>query len=519
MAEIINDSEKVERVRKAVLKLGSNVTVGDVMSVTGLGADEAKAGLDSLIQTHEGTMRVSEKGELQYSFAGGCILRDQRSWWQRNKKAVMKVVKGLFKVIIMLVLVVYFVIFVLLLLALLCSNRGGSRSNINLGWMWYFFWGTSSSTSSNQYRKDPLYTRVYNFVFGPEEVEVDPLEARTKCAQLIRAKNGVITVEDWMMISGQSREKCESDLARFTAEFDGAAEITDNGTLVYVFESMMMSTKSKKREEMPEASWMVLEKPRPLSGNTPENGGNGAVIGLNTFNLIMSFVIMFSLRSVIGASVDTTGMTAEQAMIAQTQMEQLQQYSFWLGIFPFIFSSLIFLGPLVRLPGNRRENRERRARSVRKAVLCSVFDNQNSAQTTVSFDVVSKKANACLLHNQLVDASADEINTALNTIVCELGGERDFDKNVYTFENMDTRLKDAKSERNSRDLAGKAMGRVVYSTDNREQERIDDENEKADMDDFDRLLTGSDHSSQHYGEYDQHYSGKSSANAHNRSYY
>ena len=494
MAEIINQSEQVERVRKAVLQLGCDVTVGDVMSITGLGSEEAKAGLDALIQTHEGTMRVSEKGELLYSFAGGCILRDQRSWWERNKKAIMKFVKGLFKVIIMLVLVVYFVIFMLILIALLCSNRDDrGSSSFNFSGIWFIFWGSGSSNpyySGNKYAKAPLYTRVYNFVFGPEEEELDPLAARSKCAQLIRAKRGVITVEDWIMISGQTREKCESDLARYTAEFNGSAEITDNGTLIYVFEEMMGSTKLVKKEALPAAAWTELEKPKPLSGNTPENGGNGAVIGLNTFNMIMSFVIMYALKSVIGASVDTTGMTPEEIEMLEQGTNTLNQYAFWLGIFPFIFSSLIFLGPLVRLPGNRRENRERRARSVRKAVLQSVFDKPEGAKTSLNSSIVLKNVNNCLNRNCLMIADESEVQTALNEIVCELGGETDFDTHALVFENMDTRLEDARLERNKLALDEKALGRVVYSTDNREQERINDENEQAEMEDFDRLLSG-----------------------------
>lgn len=486
MADIINETEQIERIRRAVIKRGCNVTVGDIMSETGLRADQAKDGLDSLIQTHEGTMRVSENGELMYSFAGGCILRDQRSWWQRNKKAIMKFIKGLFKVIIMLVLVIYFVIYLLILIALLSSGRNNSRSNINISGIWFLFWGTGSSNPNyTGYKKDPLYTRVYNFVFGPEEEEIDPLEARTKCAQLIRAKNGVITVEDWVMISGQSRAKCESDLARYTAEFDGTAEITDDGTLVYVFEQMMTSTKLVKKEALPSAAWLTLEQPRPLSGNNEQNGGNGAVIGLNTFNLIMSFIIMYVLGSIVNqepAYYDPEYYTG----YSNTD----QSYLIWLGIFPFIFSSLIFLVPLLRLPSNRRENRERRERSIRKAMLKAIFDKPETAKTKLALPAITNTTNQCMSRNYLDPAKPEEIQKALNDIIDEMDGRREFEGNDFVFERMDERLADARKERNKRALSEKALGRVVYSTDNKEQERINDENERADLEDFDRLLCG-----------------------------
>ena len=488
MPQELQNYEQIERVRQAVIKLGGTVTVGDIMSVTGLGNYEAKEALDGLIQTHEGTMRVSEKGEIQYAFAAGCVLRDQRSWWQRNKKAILKVIKGLFKVIIMLVLVIYFVIFMLILIALLFSNRNSDR--INISGFWFIFWGGSDSGGVANATKAPLYTRVYNFVFGPEEEEVDPLEARQKCGQLIRAKNGVITVEDWMMISGQTREKCESDLARFTAEFDGTAEITDNGTLVYVFENMMKTARQKRAQfvPMPAGAWKSLEHPRPLSGNTVQNGGDGAVIGLNLFNLIMSFVIMRYLGAVIGS------WNAEQEVaLTLAEQEQLKNYAFWLGIFPFIFSSLIFLVPLLRLPGNIRENRLRRERSVRKAVMGAIFEGRKNDKVDYSeltmADVRSMATNH-LMQSHLPAATDEEAKKALNELIYEVSGELDFETQKYKFNQMDSRIADAAQERAKRALDHQDSGRVVFSTDNTEQERIDDDNARADMDDFDKMLHG-----------------------------
>ena len=225
MVTQLSTNEQIEVVRQAVIARGGNVTVGDIVSASGLDSDTAKSCLNELIKTHEGTMQVSSTGELLYSFAPGVVLRDQRTWWERNKKAIMKVIKAIFKAIIFLVLVVYFIMYLVILIAMLSNNRNRS-SNINLGWAFWFFWGRgyddTSYYSNGKARREPVYTRVYNFVFGPEEPELNPLEASQQCAQLIRAKNGVITLEDWMMISGQTKEKCESDLALLDIYFSDA---------------------------------------------------------------------------------------------------------------------------------------------------------------------------------------------------------------------------------------------------------------------------------------------------------
>ncbi len=507
MADVlsIKNSEQIERIRKAVLKLGGTVTVGDVMTETGLGYEETKSCLSAMMSSYEGTMRVSEKGEILYAFARGGILRDQRSWWERNKKAIMKMIKTLFKVIIMLVLVVYFIIFMCILIAILLSGKN-RNSRIDIGWIFYAFWGRGSYETG--VKKDPLYTRVYNFVFGPEDPEIDPLEARTQCAQLIRAKNGIITTEDWMMISGQSYEKCESDLARFTAEFDGEAEITDNGTLIYVFENMVATGKekfNKNKTELPVPAWDHLEQPRPLSGNSDANGGDGAVIGLNLFNLIMSLAILF-----LGPAF----LKDPNNVYTEADLEQINQMTFWLGIFPLIFSSLIFAGPLVRLPGNIRENRERRERAVHNAVLSSVFKNKGAK--SVTFNKIVKDTNHCLLHNSLPNADHGEVSKAINSICGEIEGEVNLNsaETSYTFDNMNMRMDDAEQQRHIRKLDEKGIGRVVYSSDTEEQYKLDEENEKADMDEFDKLLMGdkANSSEPEYGNYQDH-SSQSSNNA------
>ena len=151
MAEEVVLGQNVERARQAVLRRGGKVTIGDIMSETGLGNYEAKEALDRMIEVYEGVMRVSDNGELLYVFKSGCIRRDHRSWWQRNKDAIISVLKKIFKVILFLVLVVYFIIYLLILLAILTSGRNNSRSSGSgdlLAWGMYIFWGTGFGDDS-----------------------------------------------------------------------------------------------------------------------------------------------------------------------------------------------------------------------------------------------------------------------------------------------------------------------------------------------------------------------------------
>ena len=495
MAEEVVLGQNVERARQAVLRRAGKVTIGDIMSETGLGNYEAKEALDRMIEVYEGVMRVSDNGELLYVFKSGCIRRDHRSWWQRNKDAIISVLKKIFKVIIFLVLVVYFIIYLLILLAILTSGRNNSRSSDSgdlLAWGMYIFWGTgfgddsrSSGGSGIESGKQPLYTKVFNFVFGPEEPKEDPLEAKAECAQLIRARRGVITLRDWVIVSGQDREKCESDLARFTAEFDGNVEITDSGTIVYTFEEMMVSG-DMKRSSMPERCWRKVVARRPLSGNI--YGGDGAVIGLNLFNMTFAGIATFLL-----AASEASDMGANSAWSGALELTKQGHSGFiWLGLFPFVFSALIFAGPLVRMPGNIKENHRRAKIVIRKALLEELFGTKR------------KDGNYRLVYSQCLEhaldlleqsgfnpnsISHDLISREYNDLCYEFHGEITGDTDTtYEFPELESSRLEVAALRDKLHYDKHVIKNVAFSTDNDEQANIEEKEERAELDAFSKML-------------------------------
>ena len=482
MDNTLKTSDQIDIVRRAVIKRGGSVTIGDIVSETGFDTETAKSCLNKLIATCEGVMRVSETGELLYAFQGNCIQRDQRSWWDRNKEAIYKAIKVFFKVIIFLFLVIYFIIYMVILIALLSQNKG--RNNINLGSAIWIFWGRRDydyDRSSDTKKSEPIYTRVFNFMFGPENPKKDPLELRTKCAQLIRARNGVVTVEDWMMISGQTREKCESDLARYTAEFDGDAQILENGTLVYVFPDVMKSMKSGARAPMPAPAWKTLEEPRKFTGNS--GGGNAMVVGLNLFNLIMAYLC---------TAVIPTMLAAEAAQTGETINYMTDSTFLWLGLIPLIFSILIFAVPLLRIPSHIMENRRRRKEAVRKSMLSAIFDGNGNATTKLPRSRAVIDTNKAIRASYTQDVTIDEFNDAMTTLSDELGGDfvpNSTEETSISFPDMELRLKEASQKRQQLDLKSQKVGRVVFSTNNDEYDDIEAANNKSELEDFDRMIS------------------------------
>ena len=501
MAEEVELGQNVERVRRAVLRRGGSVTVGDIMSETGLGNFEAKEALDKMIGTYEGVLRVSEGGDLLYVFKSGCIRRDYRSWWQRNKDTIVSIIKKIFKVIIFLVLVVYFIIYLVILLTILFASRNEDRSSNDDSsiflWGVYVCWGSWGDDRTRVRRrggksaekKQPLYTKVYNFVFGPEEPKEDPLAAKTKCAQLIRARRGVITLKDWVLISGQEREKCESDLARYTAEFEGNVEITKSGSIIYTFENMMQSGDGKAAEA-PNLCWKDVVRRRPLSGNI--QGGDGAVIGLNLFNMAFASFITFQYAAYIAGS---SGGEMSSWDAALHLVKQGDTSFIWLGLFPFVFSTLIFVGPLVRLPGHIQENYRRMRVVIRKALLQELFNaSRQQGEHRLALSKCVDRANELLESSGFHPSSVPSgyIREEFNKLCDEFNGEMLPDADItFTFPELEESHREVQELRNKLRYDMRVFEGAAFSTDGDEQSEIEERELRSEFDKFSAALNAS----------------------------
>ncbi len=364
------------RVLQALRKSRGRVTVGDVVTATGLAREEAEGTLRSLLGTHEGHLEVSEDGDLIYLFDPSLVRRDERGAWERFQDAAWRAFKAGFKVWIMVMLVAYFVIYVTLAIAafvaLMSQNRNSSSSsrrgpNIPIFWLFYIFWTPDWRYGSGYYGhsyqqqsrrssfgqsapKAPFYKQVFAFVFGPDVLPVDPLERDRKAAELIRAKRGVITVADWVRFSGDSRAKADSELGRILAAFDGEVEISEEGEVLYVFKGLLLSAEGAKVSEPPPA-WHRLEVPKSLTGN--KSGPNWLIGVFNAFNLVFAVISPSALFPILEIS-------GPVAMVGLVYV-------------PGVFSLLFFAVPALRWVALSRENLRRHERNVRRLVLRAVF--------------------------------------------------------------------------------------------------------------------------------------------------
>ncbi|MFO8173080.1 MAG: hypothetical protein R6T96_02275 [Longimicrobiales bacterium] len=366
----------------ALKKSRGRVTVGDVVSDTGMPRDQVESVLRDLLESRRGHMEVGETGALVYRFDPKLLKRDAEPLLSRLAGRSRAVFREAFKIWIVLMLVVYFVLFVALLVAAVVASqsRGGGRGrsrDFGLGrrrgggmpgfWVWYFFWRPGWGWRRPYYghrwekrygrggdrgkEKVPFIKKVFAFVFGPDAPRPTQRQKDRSVIRLIRARRGVLTATELVQHTGIALHEAEEEMGRLMGAYDGDVRVTPKGGLVYVFPELMLSAGGRVSEREPDPAWRRLEPAESWTGN--EAKSNAAIAGINGFNLTAAATAPWFIFPQLGLG----GPLA------------------WIGLvwIPAIFSLLFFTIPLFRLFGVRRRNRKRQERNLRKILLAHVF--------------------------------------------------------------------------------------------------------------------------------------------------
>ena len=489
-------------VLKALRSLKGRGTVGDVVSSVGLPRDQVEGVLNSLLESHQGHLEVSESGELIYSFDRKLIRRDRIPTIQRLKSAAKRLLTGAFKGWIVAMLVVYFVVFVVLVVMALVAmmSRGGDRrSGGGLGrsagrhhghfhfpsfWLWYYIWTPRWRLGSPYYgrrweatlEKDsrpPFYKKVFAFVFGPDRPEPTRKQLDRGTLRLIRARKGALTTAELVEHTALALPDAEEEMGRLLGSYAGEPAVSPDGELVYTFPELMTSAHGAVKAREPNPAWMRMEYPLELTGN--EKKHDAVIIGMNGFTLVAaatapSFIIpqVSTFYPSLAWLGDTAGLVA-------------------LVLIPVVFSVLFFSVPLLRVLGVRRENRAREARNVRRLVLGLVYRQALAGGGGITVDAATAHVKA-KMKDRTVDRS--EVEAALHQLAAE------FDADVTSGEGQDGPLRfsfpairkqflASETVRRNLKLEDTRIGQVVYSS----GDSAEEESER-DQAAFDRELAG-----------------------------
>lgn len=488
--------EKVEgRLVSYLKKKRGESTVADMIAGTGLPKYQVEQAAKVALDEYAGRLKVTESGELLYYFPEGMrstvhgLGPSLRRFWKSFVQGSLKTLALLFKIWIVAMLVGYFVGFVaLVVLAILASfaasmanrsdNRGGGRDRGGGGFggmylvirlldlilrMW--FW---SNLLGNQQRKQQqgraFYKSVFGFVFG----EGDPNkgwddEERRYIISYIRSHKGVITVEEFMALTGRESDEANALMNRILLEFEGEPGVTDNGTVVYAFPELMRTSQSEQKAlgQVPLLN-PVSKRLSPFSANKRRT--NGWILFFNGFNLAFgSYFLVASLTQSAGIIWGKTGPYLYSFTGKLLQQSGINSpaplLAIVLGAVPVAFSILFFLVPLLRKISLDRRNARIQEEILRRRILIQVL----SSPARVDPSEVRPLGNG--LDPRNLPAASKRI---VDRLAASMGAEplvkEEEGTFAYKFPELERQIADLEDYRRKIDLKSYEVGRTIFDS-------------------------------------------------------
>ena len=418
-------------------------TLNEAAVMTGVAIDTVRQAMEALLTRYTCRLQVSEHGDLVYDFGETLHRRGKKTAAEHCREiyaALWKAFTVVYKAWISLFLVVYFGFFFIVLFFFALGEgseqpeylRRRSWSPPHGGWLPLFLsifrWRTTTGTIAYQHdaagyryqhyepqhdglnpEEKSLSAAVYDFVFGPPRVAIDPLTTPREMASYVRLNKGLVVPAELCALAGWTFPQAETFLTDCVIHYHGEVKISDQAVLYGQFDDLMRGV----GEADPSAItyyWDEYEPEYELTGNSVTY--NRIIVFMNGFTLLCSWLIL------MGFSLPEEAASFSMTSPPPDPYEDLTMLiHFALGRIPFIFSVLFFLIPLVRAFHIRTPQRQRQLHNIRKRMYKAIFARRGAAQSVDEMMVaVNTGAEEAPLPRPLVEA-------ALKTLALDLQGD------------------------------------------------------------------------------------------------
>jgi len=466
-------------------------TLPEAAAMTGLAIDESRDAMEALLNKYVCRLQVSDNGDLIYHFGDALQRRGEKTAAERRREflaGLWRIFTVMYKAWIVVTLVVYFIAFlVIVIIALVAASaRQSSEDNqrrhstgmpIHLGslvdlFFSIFHWRTVTGTIDYQqdaqgyryrhYEPRPAVTNatkknfmsaVYDFVFGPPRVELDPLGNEKEVAAYLQQHNGIVVTAELSALAGWTLPQAETFLTDCILRYRGETKISDDPVLYGQFDELMRGVGEVDNVEVT-YYWDEYEPAYELNGNS---GTQNMIIGvMNGFNLLIAFLL---------ATGDVTALATSGA--ASDLGAWLAVNSAWvqvvLGWIPLVFSVLFFVIPLVRSLQIHTLQQRRQAQNVRKRLFKAIFARRGQPQSVA--DVT-----AAVNHGSGEEAlTPSVVDAALKQLALEMPGDMTVSEAAevqFAFPRLTAELAAVVRLRQNR-RGTDALGHIVIESDNR----------------------------------------------------
>ena len=376
-----------QKIVTALKKQKKGSTYADISSATALSLPEVKRLLPKAADEFSGHLQVTASGEVLYTFPNGFTSRYKGAGVSIKKAIyflsdiIKKLSVFLFKVWIMVMLVGYFVLFLLIALAAVVltvaaqskSSNNNRRTSTYFGpnlfgliWRIWFInammgnrrgYQTSFPSAKKKDDKYPMHKAIFSFVFGEEDPNKNFQETEDKAIiAFIQANRGVISLPEYMAFSGKNSIESEEKILSFCFRFGGSPEVTEEGTIVYFFEELLMGAGASGGAEIT----APIKRLKEFSFNSKK---------INTWFIVINAVNLFFGSYFLYHSLNTGPLETElqyqsaSYLYAFTHIfadfftgNPVSVLLVFLGLVPFVFSILFWLIPILRKISETKEN-------------------------------------------------------------------------------------------------------------------------------------------------------------------
>jgi len=471
----MQEKNAYQKIVDTLKKRKKGATAADVCAATALPLSAVRELLPKAADEFSGHLQVTQSGEIVYYFPRGFTSRYRgfgavvKRIADKSAVVVKAVLVFLFKVWIMVTLIGYFVLFLALALASVFisisakssgnRNRRGGSSGFNMFSLLWRIWFYSELTRPNYQRGSvarnkepgrPMHKAVFSFVFGEDDPNKDWEEKENKAIiAYIQANRGVVSLAEYMAFSGKNSMEAEEAILAFCAKFSGSPEVTEEGTIVYRFDELLLRSSSANMAEL----IPPVKRLKIFSANTKTM--NGWFIVINAVNLIFGSYFLFQTFS------------TEQASYLYAFTHSLFSYVvenpanfIWttLGITPFLFSLFFWLIPVVRFFLEKKENDGLKLENFKRLGFSKIWSSPSKILTS-SF---RPQADECRPRD--IAAAEDRVIKDIGAISNPEVELSEDGKTIYAFSELEKEKRALAKYRASLDIAQTQLGKTVFDS-------------------------------------------------------
>jgi hypothetical protein len=483
----MTQSASYPKIVQTLKRRQKGATVADICSATALPLEEVRTLLPKAADEFSGRLQVTESGEIMYSFPDGFKSRYRgffnvfKRGFSKFLSVFKKILVVLFKIWIMVMLIGYFVLFILIIIGVFVltiaaqsksssgrsSSRGGGLFSPNFFSLLWQIWFIQEFSRPYDYapavKKEkntrPMHKAIYSFVFGEEDPNKDWQEKENKAIiSYIQSNRGVISLAEYMAFTGKNSLEAEEAILKFCCSYGGSPEATDEGTIVYRFNDLLLKSDAKTFAELSPP----VKRLKIFSAN--KKSLNITLILINAVNLLFGSYFLYN------ASVHGFLQTDQQYIgagyvysILHIVMEAFTHnpvliISVVLGIIPLVFSILFWLIPLIRKIIEKKENENTKLQNFKKLNFTRIWSKP-------------KKVDASQLESPIEECKPKNLPEAQDRVIKDLGAianpdiEQDENgKPIYSFNELEREKQALAKYRQSMDLTRTDLGNTVFDT-------------------------------------------------------